>query len=239
MSDRNLRQVDILEMVKPFCKEYDVKMNKSDISQYVSGKVEPGQDKLAVLGMALNVNETWLMGYDVPMEKIPSFKDIPTAESLKSLSDYINLHPESIGYLSILCKNERIEKEYTEKSIAQQCNIPLKQYLDFENHYKNIGVDKINSILSVYNFNLSFILGYLAGATGTRDEIIDMMVSQTSTKNRDTIKNLASQMMEMDSEELEYVSKILNEIRPEDQLVSQKFTKAMDDFYKIKTEDET
>ena len=79
----------------------------------------------------------------------------------------------------------------------------------------------------------------MAGATGTRDEIIDMMVSQTSTKNRDTIKNLASQMMEMDSEELEYVSKILNEIRPEDQLVSQKFTKAMDDFYKIKTEDET
>ena len=44
-------------------------MNKSDISQYVSGKVEPNQDKLYVLAKALNVSEAWLMGYDVPMER--------------------------------------------------------------------------------------------------------------------------------------------------------------------------
>ena len=69
MSERNLRQVDILNMTLPYCKKYEVKMNKSDISQYVSGKVEPNQDKLAVLGMALNLNEAWLMGYDVPMER--------------------------------------------------------------------------------------------------------------------------------------------------------------------------
>lgn len=69
MSERNIRQVDILDMVKPYCEAYDVKMNKSDISQYVSGKVEPSQDKLVVLGMALNVNEAWLMGFDVPIER--------------------------------------------------------------------------------------------------------------------------------------------------------------------------
>ena len=56
MNVRNLRQVDILNMTLPYCKKYEVKMNKSDISQYVSGKVEPNQDKLAVLGMALNLN---------------------------------------------------------------------------------------------------------------------------------------------------------------------------------------
>lgn len=69
MSDRNLRQVDILNLTEPYCKKYDVKMNKSDISQYCSGKTEPNQDKLFILGMALNVNEAWLMGYDVPMER--------------------------------------------------------------------------------------------------------------------------------------------------------------------------
>lgn len=67
MKERNLRQVDILERVKPFCIKYDIKMNKSDLSQYVSGKVEPSQEKLVVLGMALNVSEAWLMGFDVPM----------------------------------------------------------------------------------------------------------------------------------------------------------------------------
>ncbi|WP_300259386.1 transcriptional regulator [Clostridium sp.] len=70
MKERNLRQVDLLEMLRPFCNKYNVKINKSDISQYLSGKVKPGQEKLSMLGMALNVNESWLMGYDVPMERI-------------------------------------------------------------------------------------------------------------------------------------------------------------------------
>lgn len=69
MSDRNLKQVDILELCKPYCQKFDVKLGRNDLSQYVSGKVEPGQQKLTVLGMALNVNEAWLMGYDVPIER--------------------------------------------------------------------------------------------------------------------------------------------------------------------------
>ncbi len=69
MKERSLRQVDILNLVLPICAKYDVKMNKSDISQYVSGKVEPSQEKLVVLGMALNVTESWLMGFDVSPER--------------------------------------------------------------------------------------------------------------------------------------------------------------------------
>ena len=66
MEERKLKQVDILNLSLPYCKKYDIKMNKSDISQYVSGKNEPGQEKLVVLGMALGVSEAWLMGLDVP-----------------------------------------------------------------------------------------------------------------------------------------------------------------------------
>ncbi|MFL0167719.1 hypothetical protein [Candidatus Clostridium helianthi] len=73
MKERKLRQVDLLEKVKPFCEKYNVKMNKSDISQYLSGIVKPGQEKLSMLGMALDVNEAWLMGYDVPMERVQHY----------------------------------------------------------------------------------------------------------------------------------------------------------------------
>ena len=69
MRERNLRQVDILNLSLPICAIWNVKMNKSDISQYVSGKVEPSQEKLVVLGMALNVSESWLMGFDVPKDR--------------------------------------------------------------------------------------------------------------------------------------------------------------------------
>ncbi len=69
LSSRNLRQVDVLEMANPYSQQYGVKLSKSDLSQYISGKVIPGQDKLSILALALNVSEAWLMGYDVPMQK--------------------------------------------------------------------------------------------------------------------------------------------------------------------------
>ena len=69
MTERNLKQKDILNLTQELCKKYDIKFNKSDISQYVSGKTQPNQDKLFILSEALNVNVAWLMGFDVSMEK--------------------------------------------------------------------------------------------------------------------------------------------------------------------------
>ena len=84
MVARNLKQIDILNLAKPFCMEYNIRLNKNDLSQYVSGKVEPGQNKLTVLGLALNVSEAWLMGYDVPMEREYVYSNE------KSISDIID-----------------------------------------------------------------------------------------------------------------------------------------------------
>jgi len=69
MDSRQLRQADIVRAAQPFCQRYGVNLGKNTLSQYVSGKTEPGQEKLTILGLALNVSEAWLMGYDVPMER--------------------------------------------------------------------------------------------------------------------------------------------------------------------------
>ena len=69
MEKRDLRQVDVLDMAKPFCEKYGVKLNKNDLSQYLSGKVQPKQDKLTLLGMVLNVSEGWLMGFEVSPDR--------------------------------------------------------------------------------------------------------------------------------------------------------------------------
>lgn len=88
MRSRNMRQVDILNAAEPYCRKYGIKLGKNDLSQYVSGKVEPGQDKLTILGLALNVSEAWLMGYDVPAER-----EIPpiTALSDGRAKEYVQL----------------------------------------------------------------------------------------------------------------------------------------------------
>ena len=54
MKDRNLKQVDILKLAQPFSEEYHIKLNKSDVSQYLSGKSEPGQDKLFIPHLRYN-----------------------------------------------------------------------------------------------------------------------------------------------------------------------------------------
>ena len=69
MEKRKLRQVDVVEMAQPFCEKYGVKLNKNDLSQYLSGKVKPMQEKLTLLGTVLNVSEGWLMGFDVSQDR--------------------------------------------------------------------------------------------------------------------------------------------------------------------------
>lgn len=60
MDLRNLKQVDIIEKTG---------INKGALSSYLSGKYEPKQNNIHLLAKALSVNEAWLMGYDVPMER--------------------------------------------------------------------------------------------------------------------------------------------------------------------------
>lgn len=94
MQTQNLKQVDILNKCLPICNKYNVKMGRNHISQYVSGKVKPNQDKLSILALALNVNEAWLMGYDVPMtndieETNDNEPHIRTAEKVGARIQYI------------------------------------------------------------------------------------------------------------------------------------------------------
>lgn len=81
MEINDLRQVDILQMCQPYCEKYNIKLAKNDLSQYINDKVQPGQDKLSILGMALKVSEAWLMGFDVPMEPVSLGSGLSTAPS--------------------------------------------------------------------------------------------------------------------------------------------------------------
>ncbi|WP_430597540.1 helix-turn-helix domain-containing protein [Enterococcus sp. AZ177] len=78
MSERNLKQVDILNMSKPYQEKLGIKLSKSHLSQYVNGKSSPDQYKLYLLAETLGVNEAWLMGYDTSKdreEKIKAFQE--------------------------------------------------------------------------------------------------------------------------------------------------------------------
>lgn len=104
MDSRNLKQIDILRAAMPYADEAGIKMNRSDISQYVSGKVEPGQDKLVVLGKALGVDPVWLMGIDVPMQ--PSLS--PDTAFLQQHPDLMPISRRSVPLLGEIACGEPI-----------------------------------------------------------------------------------------------------------------------------------
>lgn len=111
ISERHIRQIDIIEAAKPFSEKYGVKLNKNDLSQYVNGKTEPGQEKLSILGLTLNVNEAWLMGYDVSMERTSN-----TSENLTEKYSQLQPIPEmrKIPLLGAVACGEPIYREEDE-----------------------------------------------------------------------------------------------------------------------------
>lgn len=84
MSERGLKQKDILDKAEPYFTN-EVKISKSDLSQYVSGKTEPRSDKLYILAKALNVSEQWLLGYD---DEAANDKKLTIEEALDSVMSY-------------------------------------------------------------------------------------------------------------------------------------------------------
>lgn len=101
MNDCNLKQTDILNLAKPYCENYGVKLSKSDLSQFVSGTVIPGTKKLIILSMALNVSPAWLMGYNVPITK-----NIPI------ITNHKNVYNEDIYSINQLLYDTEYRIEY-------------------------------------------------------------------------------------------------------------------------------
>lgn len=91
MAERDLKQVDILRLAEPFCKKYNVKLTKSALNQYISGKVaDPRSDKLSILSYALAVSEAWLMGFDVPMERTTPIPSVAKDERKARMVELFN-----------------------------------------------------------------------------------------------------------------------------------------------------
>lgn len=134
MTAHNLRQVDLLRLAEPYSQLYNVKLNKSDLSQYVSGKVEPGQDKLFILARALNVSEAWLMGYDEEENK------------QKPTPIYFNNKPyKQIEEMT----SEELEEHF--KRVSKSLENVIELLKDFDDKLLDINADNIKVL--IYHFS--------------------------------------------------------------------------------------
>lgn len=64
-----LRSALLIRGVKPIELSEKTGIPKSAISQYMSGYAKPKDDRIYLICRVLKIQEAWLLGYDVPMEK--------------------------------------------------------------------------------------------------------------------------------------------------------------------------
>ena len=121
MDIRNLKQVELVEKTK---------LNKSAISQYVSGKYEPKQVAIYELSHALDVNEAWLMGYDCPMQRC----DFDSKINSKKLSEEVILI-------------ESIQKIYGNNAVKL-----LKSFSELNTIGKEKAIENIDDLLQISKY---------------------------------------------------------------------------------------
>ena len=79
---RNLTQQELSERTQ---------IPKSSISQYLSGYAKPKDDRVYAMAVALDVNEAWLLGFDVPMNR-GKYLQMFTRDSLINFSATSSLY---------------------------------------------------------------------------------------------------------------------------------------------------
>ena len=119
MQIRNMRQVDL---------SLKTGIPKSAISQYCSGSFSPKQKRLFLIAQALNVDEAWLMGLDVPMERqndtASSTSTDLTGTELALVQDFRALNSEGqqklLEYVADLQASGRYIKTVSDNSLPKQ-----------------------------------------------------------------------------------------------------------------------
>ena len=136
MKERNLRQVDVVKMSEYYQKEMNIKLTKSNISQYVKGTSNPDRKKIQLLAKTLKVSEGWLSGYDVKKDLVISkselsnhFDKIFQSDKIKLDLDFANQKYENeqhkLTFLALFENFDKLEED-KQKNLLHYSDVLLE-----------------------------------------------------------------------------------------------------------------
>jgi len=182
MAIRNMKQVDIIEKAG---------VNKGALSSYLSGKYEPKQTNIYLIAKALDVNEAWLMGYDVPMERnsMPQSSEDPLVKAILNSGNATSELDNEILKLKIINKVELEAMDYSLLAEFKKLNISGKKEainrvteLTYIPHYTGSNVAPIKQKKERYIPTEEDIQSLVArnGKKFTREEAIEFISDMLS-----------------------------------------------------------
>lgn len=117
---RDIKQVDLVEKTG---------LDKTLINKYLSGISNARQQKLTLLADALNVNEVWLRGYDVPIQR-----DLTVGTTLSTRSAVVFVYGIIPAGIPMECIEDVIDTEEIStdmlKGGKQYFGLKIKCYLN-------------------------------------------------------------------------------------------------------------
>lgn len=160
MKERNLRQVDVVKMSEYYQKELNVKLTKSNISQYLKGISNPDNKKIKLLAKTLRVSEGWLSGYDVKKELVISkselsnhFDKIFQSDKIKLDLDYANQKYENnqnrLTFLALIENFDKLEED-KQKNLLHYSDVLLESTYQTD-EYNIVATMFDNSMQPLYN----------------------------------------------------------------------------------------
>ena len=118
----------------------------SSISDYLSGKYQPKQDKIALIADALSVNPGWLLGYDEPKKPISS-SIVEKKENRDLLAHYQKLseHEQKIlitmidnGIQDFTVKNDADNLKKTKELISLFNQLDIEDQIEIKGEIKGM-----------------------------------------------------------------------------------------------------
>lgn len=115
MELRGLKQADLVERTG---------ISKGALSSYISGRYVPKQNNTFLIAKALNVNEAWLMGADVPMERIDTTAENQPRDQKELNEIYVQLSSNNrervLTYSKSLLSTQQLDDELATATQYQQ-----------------------------------------------------------------------------------------------------------------------
>lgn len=194
-------------------------VHQTTVKNWLDGNSKPRTEYMEKIAEHFGVSIDYLMGNsNDPHKGLATYngtcivdeqkkEDGATERQIKQLNKLISHDPiKTWNFLSILCRNERIEKDLTERYVAQSSNVPLQEYLNFEVNGAALPQESMISILNALSLDppkvFDFLKGYMAASIKDNSDK-EKFLSDHETEHEKLLNEVMLQILQLGPDELE------------------------------------
>lgn len=203
-------------------------VHQTSVKNWLEGNSKPRTEHIEKIAERFGVSIDYLMGNsNVPHAGVVTNNDSKTtdnavkdedalAQQIEHLNKLVNYDSETTWkFLAILCRNERIEHDFTERYVAQLSNTSLQDYLNFEMDGSALLPQNIINVMKVLGIKPNRALGFLEGdlvASMKDRQKKAAFIDDYNTETGKMVKKIMLEITELDLDTLQKIAEQIKEI---------------------------